>query len=657
MNESTLAARRLQMVERSIALRGVHDRRVLAAMAEVPRHVFVPEALAEFAYDDTPLDIGQGQTISQPYIVALMCQALDLQPTDRILEIGTGSGYAAAVLAHLGAEVQTIERHEALATVASERLIRLGYQNVHVHCEDGTRGWPEGAPYDAIVVAAAAPRVPEPLMAQLAEGGRLVIPVGDAASQTLIRVTRQAGRFRREDLGDVRFVPLVGAGGWTGELGRAVRVTSKTSGVPALLREVAECLDDIESVDLAPLLDRIGDARVVLLGEATHGTSEFYRMRARIARDLVLRRGFNVLAIEADWPDAAGVDRYVRQLPPSGHTFTAFQRFPTWMWRNRETLELVEWVRTFNSEQSDAERRVVFAGLDLYSLYTSASAVIAYLETVDRAAAEVARRRYGCLTPWQFDPAAYGRAAVSGRFAGCEEEAVRMLKDLLQRRLDYAAKDGYRFFDATQNARLVVDAERYYRAMYWGSRESWNLRDQHMFETLQALLDERGPGARAIVWAHNSHVGDAAATEMGQRGELNIGHLCRAKFADSAYRLGFGTEQGTVAAASEWEGVMEIKTIRPSHPLSYERLCHDSKREAFLLALRHPAREALRQELMGPRLERAIGVIYRPESELQSHYFEATLPDQFDEYVWFDKTRAVQALPMGAHGHVPGPLA
>ncbi len=240
MNGAALAAQRQYMVKHSIAPRGVRDQRVLSAMLEVPRHVFVPEELAEFAYEDTPLDIGEGQTISQPYIVAWMCQALELQPGDRILEIGAGSGYAAAVLSRLCAEVHTIERHEALAIGAGRRLTQLGYANVHVHCGDGTRGWPDGAPYDAIVVAAGAPSIPEPLLAQLAEGGRLVIPVGDETSQTLIRVRREKGKFLREDLGDVRFVPLVGAGGWTGDLGRAVHVSSKIAGVPELLRKIAE---------------------------------------------------------------------------------------------------------------------------------------------------------------------------------------------------------------------------------------------------------------------------------------------------------------------------------------------------------------------------------------------------------------------------------
>jgi protein-L-isoaspartate(D-aspartate) O-methyltransferase len=221
-----------------------------------------------------------------------------------------------------------------------------------------------------------------------------------------------------------------------------------------------------------------------------------------------------------------------------------------------------------------------------------------------------------------------------------------MLKDLLRQRLDYAAHDGRRFFDAVQNARLVANAERYYRVMYYGSVESWNLRDQHMFDTLASLLAFRGPNAKAVVWEHNSHIGDAAATEMGARGEHNVGRLCRRAFGDQAYLIGFGTDNGTVAAASNWDEPMEVMTVRPSHPQSYERICHEARIPAFLLALREPARLEVREELIPPRLERAIGVVYRPATEMASHYFQASLPYQFDEYVWFDRTVAVS--PLGA---------
>ena len=279
--------------------------------------------------------------------------------------------------------------------------------------------------------------------------------------------------------------------------------------------------------------------------------------------------------------------------------------------------------------------------LDLYSLYTSIGSVLKYLDEVDPDSARIARQRYGCLTPWQADPATYGHAALTGAYRTCETEVVRMLEDILRKQNDYAVRDGERFMDAVQNARLVTDAERYYRIMYYGSRASWNLRDSHMFETLKTLLDFHDPDAKAIIWAHNSHVGDATATEMAARGEYNIGHLCRKEFGDGAYSIGFGTHSGTVAAASDWDGPMEIKAVRPSLDQSYERLCHETGRPRFTLPLRGRSATDVRSKLAKPRLERAIGVIYRPEAELASHYFQAILPIQFDEYVWFDETQAV----------------
>jgi protein-L-isoaspartate(D-aspartate) O-methyltransferase len=403
----------------------------------------------------------------------------------------------------------------------------------------------------------------------------------------------------------------------------------------------AEPFEGIGAADLEPLLQRVGDARLVLLGEATHGTSEFYRMRARITRELIERKGFTVVAVEADWPDAARIDHWVRDLEHPAPDWIAFTRFPTWMWRNHEVRELVEWLRERNRGVA-VERRVGFYGLDLYSLHTSIAAVLVYLDEVDPDSAAVARARYGCLTPWSSDPASYGYAALTRQYRSCEPEVVGMLRDLLDKRLRYLHADGERYFDAVQNARLVTDAERYYRLMYYGGVESWNHRDTHMFDTLRHILEARGAGSKAVVWAHNSHLGNARATEMSARGELNIGQLCREVFGSEVHAVGFGTDRGTVAAASDWGAAMEIKSVRPSAARSYERLCHESGVSRFLLALREEG--PLRAALMEPRLERAIGVIYRPETELASHYFAAHLPAQFDEWIWFDESRAVEPL-------------
>ncbi len=645
---------RLQMVRDQIAGRGISNSALLEAMSKVQREFFVPPHLAEFAYLDTPLPIESGQTISQPYIVALMIEVVAPRPSDRALEIGTGSGYGAAVLSQLVAEVYTVERDERLFELATRRLADLGYTNVKVLHGDGTLGWPEHAPYDVIVVTAGGPQIPKPLLEQLAIGGRLVIPIGEVPRlQSLIRVTRVGkDQYDEEDLGPVQFVPLIGAQGWEPGVALPER-PSPPETIAKLIRDNAEPIDDIDEVDLGPLLDRIANARVVLLGEATHGTSEFYRMRARITKELILRKGFNFVAVEADWPDAARINQYIRHAPGRPDQWKAFARFPTWMWRNQEALELVEWLRAHNAEVNDPDRFASFYGLDLYSLFTSINAVITYLSKIDPAMAETARQRYACLTPWAQDPAAYGRAVLSGSYVDCEEEVVKMLRDMLQHRLEYSERDGDRFFDAMENARLAADAERYYRLMYYGSVDSWNLRDQHMFDTLERLFDFHGSGSKGIVWAHNSHVGDAAFTEMGARGEFNVGQLCRTRFADSVFIVGFGTDHGTVAASSEWDGSMEFKKIVPSHEASYERLCHDSRVEAFMLHLRDPRRPEVRVELMPVHLERAIGVIYRPESELMSHYFQACLPRQFDEYVWFDETRAVTPLPTVAAPGVP----
>ena len=414
-----------------------------------------------------------------------------------------------------------------------------------------------------------------------------------------------------------------------------------------LLHGCAEKLPEPERAEaFGALFDRYGDAKVVLLGEATHGSSEFYRARAAITQRLIVDHGFNIVAVEADWPDAARIDRYVRHLAPADSARQAFERFPTWMWRNEEVLAFIDWLRLHN-EALPAERRTSFRGLDVYSLGASIEAVLRYLDKVDPNAAAAARRRYSCLTPWQDEPADYGRAVLYGRKDPCEDKAVDQLNELLERRLEYLRQDGEAFFDAAQNARIVRAAERYYRIMYRGAAESWNLRDRHMFDTLQTLLRAGGDGAKAVVWAHNSHIGNAAATAMGWQGEFNIGELCRTAYGDGAVLIGFGTDRGTVAAADDWGGEMRVKTVLPARPDSWEFAFRKAGFARSLTDWRGGARSELIEALREARLERAIGVIYRPQTELASHYFEAVLAEQFDAFVWFAESCAVTPLPAG----------
>jgi erythromycin esterase-like protein len=421
---------------------------------------------------------------------------------------------------------------------------------------------------------------------------------------------------------------------------------TEVEALPRLIADTAEPLPDIDDRTFGEFFARYGDARVVLLGEASHGTSEFYRARAAISSQLIEKHGFNIVAVEGDWPDCATIDRYVRHRPKREGEMRAFERFPTWMWRNREVDDFVRWMRARN-EGRDYAQMCGFYGLDLYNLGASMRAVIDFLETQDPELARLASRRYGCLDPWAENPAIYGRHSLVEGYARCEVGVVQMLKDLLQRDVDCFVEECDEWLDAQANARLVKDAEVYYRVMYYGSAESWNLRDTHMFDTLNMILDAKGPDSKAIVWAHNSHIGNAAFTDMGrERGEINIGQLTKEKFRSDARLVGFGTHTGTVAAADDWDEPMQIKRVRPSLEGSYERMSHDSGIERFLLDLREGERdERVAGELMERRLERFIGVIYRPETERWSHYSEAILPMQFDAWVWFDETEAVHPLP------------
>ncbi|WP_206603074.1 erythromycin esterase family protein [Leptolyngbya ohadii] len=400
-----------------------------------------------------------------------------------------------------------------------------------------------------------------------------------------------------------------------------------------------------------PLLAAIGDARFVLIGEASHGTHEFYQQRAEITKRLIREQGFVAVAVEADYPNADRVDRFVRSISKDASAREAlddFDDFPLWMWRNRDVLDFVTWLRQHN-DALEYRAKVGFYGLDLYSMYASMRAVLNYLEQVDTEAAKQARHRYSCFDHAGNDSQSYGYATTSGLTNPCENEAVNQLLDLQRRRGEYAQRDGSiaedDFFDAEQNARLVKNAEAYYRSMFHQRVSSWNVRDAHMAETLDHLaahLERQGKQPKIVVWAHNSHLGDARATDMKKAGEWNLGQLVRERYGQEAFLLGFTTYSGTVAAASHWGDPAEIKSVNPALPESYEAILHRVELPQFWLDLRQetPAVTGLRE----PRLERAIGVIYRPRTERSSHYFQAQLPAQFDAVIHIDETSAVEPI-------------
>ena len=406
--------------------------------------------------------------------------------------------------------------------------------------------------------------------------------------------------------------------------------------------------------DYDALLDLVGSRSLVLIGEASHGTHDFYRERARITRRLVDDLGFNAIAVEGDWPDAYRVNRYVMGQSSdqdAEHALRDFRRFPAWMWRNQDVLEFVEWAKARNEAHRHPASRVRFLGLDLYSLRASMEAVVSYLDRVDPAEAQRARDRYSCFDHVGGEGQAYGFALAYHGAIPCEDEVVAQLIQLRHRSDAYLRRDGWvaedELFFAEQNALLVRDAEEYYQQMYRAEVSSWNLRDRHMANTLDALvdhLDRQFGHAKIVVWEHNSHVGDARATAMSARGELNVGQLTRQRHANQAILIGFTTFDGHVTAASDWGGAPEHKRVRPARPDSHEALLHAVDQPAYWVATSRPT---VASTLERPRLERAIGVIYRPETELQSHYFEARLADQFDAVIHLDRTRALVPLEPG----------
>jgi len=407
--------------------------------------------------------------------------------------------------------------------------------------------------------------------------------------------------------------------------------------------------------DYDALMGLVGDAHFVLIGEATHGTEEFYRLRADITKRLIIEKGFSAVAVEADWPDSYRINRYVRgdaAINSANSALREFLRFPTWMWRNEVVVEFIDWLRSYNQAKSLPQEKTGFYGLDLYSLNASIRSVIEYLDKVDAEAASRARRHYGCFGHVCAEsPQEYGYATNFGIAPDCEREVIRELIALQQRKYHYLKRNGFAagedYFCAEQNAKVVMHAEQYYRNMFQSHIISWNMRDRHMVETLYGLeehlsIQRGGERAKIVVWAHNSHVGDARATEMGSKGEVNIGSLVREAHGSDAMLIGFSTYRGSVTAASQWDGVAECKIVRPGTAESYEALFHEVGIPNFLLTLR--GNPALSHHLSISRLQRAVGVLYLPQTERQSHYFFSKLPEQFDAIIHLDTTRALQPL-------------
>lgn len=615
--------------------KGIKSPLLIKAFQDLPEAFFLLNEFHPYSYQGTETEYKLESIEPRVIVMAKMLEKLRIEEGEKILVIGVDSVYILAALSKIYKDVYMVENYERYFEWAKKVLKSIGIKNVSNKVDDPKMGWKDKGPFETILIASEFEDVPESLKEQLKIGGKLLVPIGPDWTHSIFEVIQRVSKtdYKVEKLRDNFFIPNPKI------LPEIVSKDFPEKDIVEHIQAKAITFNNIKDYPIDGLLDRIGDAQVVLLGEASHGTSEFYVMRQEITKALIAKKGFNIVSAEADWSDAEQLNSYLRNRQ-SNIDWIPFARFPQWMWKNKEVLDFIEWLKKYNLNHGN---NVGFFGLDLYGLENSINLVIDYLEKVDLKLAKLAKKRYECIAPYLSDPALYGKMVLSKQLKSCEHDILKMLVDLLKNktRLNHSPE----FFYAYQNANVVLDAEHYYKAMYYGSAESWNLRDFHMFHTLKSLLSFFGPKAKAVVWAHNSHIGNALATEMYSRGEINLGHLCKEHFGDMSYHIGFGTYTGTVAAAHNWGGKMEVMKVNPSLTNSYENLCHKTHINMFTLPLReHDSGKKLRTLLNTPKLERAIGVMYRPKTERMSHYFHTILPSQFDEYIWFNTTQAVTPI-------------
>lgn len=614
---------------------GISNKLLIRAFEDIPEAFFLSETLHPYFYEDVRIEKSLETTEPRVVVIAKMLEQLQIKKEENILITGVDSIYILVVLSKIYKNVYAVEASETYAKWALDVLESTGVTNVHISTGDQGIGWKEKGPFNTILIVKELIEIPEIIKGQLKIGAKLLAPVGPDWAHVMLEIVERTSEnsYVTKVIRDSYYIPN-----------------------PKILPEVgvedyqeSEIVDEIginslpfktiQDFPLDGLLERIGNSRVVLLGEASHGTSEFYLTRQEITKALIEKKGFNLVCVEADWSDAEQINNYVRHQYTS-QDWMPFVRFPQWMWKNEEVFNFVEWLKTYNNKNNNT---VGFYGLDLYGLENSIDLVINYLQDVNPELAELAKIRYACITPYMRDPSVYGKLVRSNALISCEQKVLRMLFDLLKNK--HKLNHSKAYFYAYQNATVVVNAERYYKAMYYGSSESWNLRDFHMFYTLKSLLSYFGKASKVVVWAHNTHIGNALATEMYARGEINIGHLCKEHFGSKSYHIGFGTHTGSVAASNNWGGPMEVINLNDSLENSYEHLCYKTNVPNFTLPLRKGhTDDYLRELLSTPRLQRAIGVVYKPETELISHYYRTVLSSQFDEYIWFNKSRAIKPI-------------
>lgn len=639
MANINLEAMKKVSIKELLKNKGISNKLLLEAFQNIPEALFSSETMRTYFHQDLKSEENLDKIDPKIITVTRILEQLQVKEENKILITGVNSVSILAALSKIYKDVYAVEKTEAYAIWTLEVLKEIGITNVHLQTGNLEDGWTEQAPFNAILIATELKEIPTTLKIQLKVGAKLLAPIGPDWTHVMLKSI--------ERVSETEYVTKALRGKYYIPKPKTLPKTSTKvypeSEITEEIKTNSIPFKTIKDFPMDGLLERIGDANVVLLGEASHGTSEFYTTREEITKALIEKKGFNLVCAEADWPDAEHVNNYIKNRYES-EDWMPFMDFPKWMWRNKEALSLMEWLKEHNTKHNNT---VGFYGLDLYGLENSINLLVKNLKNIDSELSDLAKSHYSGIIPYMTKPELYGRLVKDKALVSSEKEIANMLFDLLKNKNKLNHSEAY--FHAYQNATVVADAEHYYRTMHLDSTDSWNLRDAHMFYTLKSLLSYFGGKSKneskAVVWAHNSHIGNAMGTEMYERGEINIGHLCKEHFGSKAYTIGFGTHTGTVAAANNWGEEVKIMSVNESAPGSYENLFHKTNIPNFTLPLRaEHSGEKLREVLSSPKLERAIGVIYRPKTELRSHYFKASLPLQFDEYIWFNETKAVTPL-------------
>ncbi len=407
----------------------------------------------------------------------------------------------------------------------------------------------------------------------------------------------------------------------------------------AAIKEQSLPLND-ESLD--KMIEAVGEARIVMIGEASHGTSEFYTIRAELSKRLIHQKGFNIIAVEGDWPSAQAVNRYVKGYEEEGASardvlIKSFNRWPRWMWANEEVENFTEWLKEQNTS---LDKKVGFYGIDLYSLYESIDEVLNFLSENPKYEVDLehAKKAFTCFEPYNRMPEHYALSAA--RFTDeCISEVSSLLSSLRSHEERYSDKHE-EDLNVIMNALVAKNAEAYYREMMQGAI-SWNIRDTHMVEAINELLKYHGEDAKIIIWEHNTHIGDASETDMKNEQMINVGQLIREQYGrDNTFAIGFGTYEGTVIAADSWGDPLQVINVPPSKLDTWEGQLHAAGEEDKVLLFTEENRE-LFNDWIG---HRAIGVVYHPAYEAFGNYVPSRVGSRYDAFIFVNRSQALRPL-------------